>query len=203
MAETGHRYLILPGLGNSGPDHWQSLWEADLPGGARVDLGHWDQPRGPVWLARAIAAIEANPGAVLIGHSLGAVLITLVAAQRPDLDIAGAMLVAPADVGSSRHTPGFLRAFAPIPERPLPFPALVVASRNDPYMAFTRAEALARAWGAGFFDAGPAGHINVAAGYGAWPEGRRLLDLFSPRETPRSVRAARRPAAPAQHEGIF
>ncbi|RJF88969.1 alpha/beta hydrolase [Oleomonas cavernae] len=184
MSDGSHSFLILPGLGNSGPDHWQSVWEAELPRARRIDLGLWDRPVGEAWVERAAAAIEDNPGAVLIGHSLGAVLVTLVAAARPDLDIGGALLVAPADVESSARTPDFLRAFAPIPDQPLPFPAVVVASRNDPYMNFARARDLAGAWGADLVDAGPAGHINVASGYGPWPEGRRLLGRLTPRRVP-------------------
>lgn len=174
-------FLILPGLGNSGAGHWQSLWQAELPRTSRVDLGSWDRPAASQWIERAAAAVAANPGAVLIAHSLGAILATLVAGARPDLDIGGALLVAPADVESGLHTPDFLRGFAPIPERPLPFPTVVVASRNDPYMRFSRAGALAAAWRAELVDAGAAGHINAASGHGHWPEGRALLARFADR----------------------
>jgi predicted alpha/beta hydrolase family esterase len=34
-----------------------------------------------------------------------------------------------------------LDGFAPSPMDPLPFPSLVIASRNDPYSAFATAEA--------------------------------------------------------------
>ena len=68
-----------------------------------------------------------------------------------------------------------MRAFGPISEAPLPFPATVVASRNDSCMLFRRARSLAFAWGAELVDYGDAGHINVAAGFGPWPDGPRLL----------------------------
>ena len=92
---------------------------------------------------------------------------------RLDLRIAGALLVAPADVDEIEEES--LRSFAPMSFAPLPFPTTVVASRTDPYLSFRRAQVLAAAWGAQLVDYGDAGHINIAAGYGAWPEGPRLL----------------------------
>jgi predicted alpha/beta hydrolase family esterase len=58
---------------------------------------------------------------------------------------------------------------------PLPFPTIVAASRDDPYVAFERAIDMAKAWGAELVDIGEAGHINAGAGYGEWPEGEQLL----------------------------
>lgn len=171
---TASPYLILPGLGNSGPAHWQSLWQAEL-GCERLELPDWDAPRLSRWLYLAIEAIEQRPGVVLIAHSLGCILVAHVAAARPDLDIGGALLVAPADVDSRRHTPDRLADFAPLPRVALPFPAVLVASRNDPHMDFAVAENLAADWGARLIDAGEVGHINVASGHGDWPEGRGLL----------------------------
>jgi hypothetical protein len=101
------------------------------------------------------------------------------------------LLVAPADVESSRHTPEHIRGFAPIPRTPLPFRSVVVASSNDPYMALPRARELAYAWGAKFIDAGPLGHINVDAGFGPWPTGERILrDLILGSRGPGSAAAA-------------
>ncbi|MET0793506.1 MAG: alpha/beta hydrolase, partial [Polyangiaceae bacterium] len=41
--------LILPGLGNSGPGHWQTLWQAAY-GYRRVEQADWDQPSRADWL---------------------------------------------------------------------------------------------------------------------------------------------------------
>jgi len=57
----------------------------------------------------------------------------------------------------------------------LPFPSLVVASSEDPYIALERAEYFARCWGSELVNIGPAGHINAASGYGKWAEGVELL----------------------------
>jgi uncharacterized protein len=183
--------LIIPGLNGSGPHHWQTCLERSFRGVRRVQQADWKRPNRAAWVERLVADIEANPGGVLVAHSLGCALVAHVAAERPDLAIEAALLVAPADVESPRHTPQRLRGFAPIPRVPLPFRSVVVASTNDPYMALPRARELADTWGAAFVDAGPIGHINVEAGFGPWPAGERILrDLMLGRREPRpSARA--------------
>jgi predicted alpha/beta hydrolase family esterase len=96
--------------------------------------------------------------------------------RRPDLDIAAALLVAPADVDSARRTPRQTHGFAPIPRRPLPFRSIVVASTNDSYITIDRARGSADAWEADFVDAGPVGHINIASGFGPWSAGVRMVE---------------------------
>ena len=84
------------------------------------------------------------------------------------------LLVAPPDVEHPDFPP-VMEGFAPIPRARLPFPSLVVASRNDPFADFERSRALADAWGSRFVDAGHSGHLNADAGFGPWPLGERLL----------------------------
>lgn len=178
------RYLIVPGLGNSEPGHWQSLWQEDLKHSLRVEQTDWESPERQTWLESLSSSVAANPGAVLIAHSLGCALIAHAVAQFPSLPIAGALLVAPADVNALQLTATKFQSFAPLPMRPLPFASIVVASSNDPYVRTDRARRFAEDWGSRFVDIGPCGHINIAAGFGAWPEGRRLLAQLC--ELPRS-----------------
>ena len=42
--------LTVPGLGNSGPTHWQSIWERERADCRRVELGMWDEPHRNVWV---------------------------------------------------------------------------------------------------------------------------------------------------------
>jgi len=169
--------LILPGLGNSGPQHWQSLWEHAY-GYKRVEQANWDQPKLDEWLSNLSAALSAAPaGAVLVAHSLACSLVAHFAhAGGATLEkVRGAFLVSPADVESSRCTPDEVRCFSPIPLERLPFPARVVASSDDPYVDRERAALFARSWGAEFVDIGPRGHINASSGLGTWPEGHEQL----------------------------
>jgi uncharacterized protein len=183
------RILTVPGLGGSGPEHWQTWLERSLPGTARVEQDDWDWPHRHKWLTRLVGAVAEAPGAVLVAHSLGCILVAHAAREYPDLPIRSALLVAPADVDSAGHTPEHLRSFAPIPRVPLPFPAVTVASTNDPYMTFARARELAEIWNTEFVNAGPLGHINVAAGFGPWPASeavvRRLMADRQLRDTPK------------------
>lgn len=168
--------LIIPGLYGSEPQHWQSRWEAELDDIRRVEQQDFDRPALEVWLATLVEAVRRSPGAILVGHSLGATLIAHLAARHPDLPVGAAMLVAPADPELRRSRVPGLASFAPLPLEPFAFPAMLVASRSDPYMALDRARVLANLWEAAFVDAGDAGHINVASGHGGWPAGLSLLD---------------------------
>ena len=168
--------LVLPGYGDSGPEHWQSLWEAQDAGWRRVGQRDWFAPTLNEWRERldgAVAACDRAP--ILVAHSLGCVLVAHWArqARRP---IAGALLVAPADVDMLALVLETVATFAPVPLETLPFPSIVVASSDDPYVSVERAESFARAWGSRFVVVEGAGHINTDSGHGDWPEGRQLLD---------------------------
>jgi len=167
--------LIVPGLYNSGPDHWQSHWERELPNAQRVEQQDWERPLLGDWTISLAEAVRQNPGAILVAHSLGCALICHLAQVTGGRGVGGAMLVAPADVNREGPAGRLLVGFSPIPRQRLPFPSLVVASRDDPYVEIDRAEAFARSWGSEFVDLGRAGHINVDSGHGAWIKGRTLL----------------------------
>jgi uncharacterized protein len=62
-----------------------------------------------------------------------------------------------------------------MPTKRLPFPSILAASEDDPYLPIELASRLARAWGSEFADLGRQGHVNVASGHGDWPEGECLL----------------------------
>jgi len=171
--------LILPGLNGSGPDHWQTLWQARRRDCRRVPLGCWAMPERAQWLARIDAAVdEATAPVVLVAHSLGCHAVAWWAQDASDgsrARVAAAMLVAPPDLDGP-DLMAELRAFAPSCREPLPFPGLLVASRDDPYATFDRSEAMAAAWGATLVDAGRQGHLNASSCLGDWPQGQALLD---------------------------
>ncbi len=168
--------LIVPGLGGSGEQHWQSYLEKSHPQAVRVHQADWDRPERAAWTAALAAAIIAAPGAVLVAHSLGCALIAHLARVRPNLRIEAALLVAPADVDARPCRAEQLRSFAPMPLERLPFRSAVVASSDDPFMTIGRAREVAQAWGADFVDVGRCGHINVESGHGRWPLGEKILD---------------------------
>ena len=172
---TAPPVLILPGLYNSGPDHWQSRWESSHPEFRRVLQDDWERPRCADWIARLEAAVLAEPDAVLVAHSSSCALVAHWVAAGRRGRIAAALLVAPSDPEAASYPAG-PTGFAPMPLRPLPFPTIVVASTDDPYVTADRAQTFARAWGSRLAMVGAAGHINSQSGVGDWPAGFALLD---------------------------
>jgi hypothetical protein len=173
--------LFVPGLRGEMPDHWQSILEEELPKSACVPRRQEDKLSCAAWIAaldRSIAAIDGP--VILAAHSAGVMMIVHWAARirRP---IQGALLATPPDF--SRQLPAGYptrddlkrNGWLPTPLDPLPFPSIVAASRNDPLARFARVEAMARAWGSRFVDAGRVGHLNPASGFGPWPQARELL----------------------------
>lgn len=171
--------LTVPGLGGSGPSHWQTLWERSRPDTIRADLGMWNTPHRNSWVTRLDQAVRgAQAPVILVGHSLGCIAIAWWASLSPQpygWPVAGALLVAPADVNRD-DAPEEIRGFAPAPSQPLPFPSIVVGSTDDPWITADRAHSLAVDWGSHFIDLGEVGHVNAASGLGAWYEGQELLE---------------------------
>jgi predicted alpha/beta hydrolase family esterase len=170
--------LVLAGLWNSGPQHWQTLWEQKNPEWERVAHRDWSNPVCSEWVAELDAAIAACEGPpLLVAHSLGTMLVAQWARSGSNLKIAGAFLVCPSDVEADSY-PVDKNGFAPVPMETLPFPTLMVTSTNDPFVKIERAREIARAWGSKLVEIGEAGHVNGDAGYGIWPEGEKLLEQF-------------------------
>ncbi|MCB9496200.1 MAG: alpha/beta fold hydrolase [Fibrobacteria bacterium] len=179
--------VIVPGVGDSGPGHWQTLWETESPRAKRVVQDDWSLSSRGDWVARlqSVMADQAGP-CVLVGHSAGAVTIVHWAQQPGSLveRVQGAFLVAPPDFDAPLPE-GFPRpgtvaelGWSPLPLSPLPFPTCLVASSNDPFDPHFRSPALARSWKAVFRHAGALGHINLAAGFGPWEQGRAWFEEF-------------------------
>lgn len=170
--------LLVPGLANSGPNHWQTHWEREVPDCARVELGRWDDPHRNTWVNQLDLAIhKAGRPVILVAHSLGCHAVAWWNEyERPTADgpVQGALLVAPPDV-EGHDADGRLGRFAPVMRRTMPFPTILAASRDDPYIDFGRARRLARIWKSRFIDAGWLGHINADSGIGSWPFGQFLL----------------------------
>jgi hypothetical protein len=166
--------LIIPGLNGSGEGHWQDYWLKDDPDAILVEQRDWSKPDLIEWMSKVEKALTQHPGSILIAHSIGAFIAASLATRPCRHLVKGALLVAPCDLMrvSSIH-PGVVE-LRPMPTQILPFPSVLVASRNDPYMPFENAKAFADSLGSDFVDLGRAGHINIDSGYGRWRRGYRL-----------------------------
>lgn len=171
--------LILPGINDSGPTHWQSIWQQALPAAHRVCPADWDHPVCADWVAALRRSVDEVAGpAVLVAHSLGCLQLVHAAASGGAgfaRVVRCALLVAPPDPDAPSF-PDIAVGFRPLPLAPLPFASVLVASRTDPYSSFEFSQRVAAAWGSELVDLGPCGHINAASGLGAWPAGRARLD---------------------------
>jgi len=176
LRSTG-TFLTIPGWNGSGPEHWQSIWEARYVDFRRVEQREWHRPSREEWVDSIEKMVqEAAPPIHLVAHSLGCVAVAHWAADRPAASVAGALLVAPPWLSPSDRCPEELSGFGPIPFGRLPFRSILVASENDPYLPIEIAMRLARSWGSEFVNAGRQGHINIASGHGPWAAGERLLE---------------------------
>ena len=172
--------IVVPGLGGSGREHWQSHWLRERPGAVGVEQRDWERPDLDEWVAELHDTVQRATGpVVLVAHSLGCHTVAHWAA-RHDAQVRAALLVAPPDVDESAARGAPIGGFGPPPATPLPFPAVLAASRTDPWAGIDSSRRLAEQWGARFVDLGDVGHVNVDAGFGPWPRGEELLrDLLA------------------------
>ena len=166
-----NKILLVPGLHNSGPDHWQSRWHQQFPQWQRMLGLPWDKPDLTVWSAKLASKLRSRRSRVhLVAHSFGALTAIAAARLQPD-KVSSILIVAPADP-----------ARFGIPDEALAgsikVSAQLIASRNDPWMSFERAEYWSRQWQVPLFDAGEVGHINAQSGHGEWRQGLNLLNTL-------------------------
>ena len=169
--------LILPGLGNSGPLHWQTLWQNAHSDFIRVEQANWETPEKEEWIDTIDQELIKHPlsQVVLVGHSLACTTIAYWA-KKYNRKIKGALMVAPSDTETELYKTFQTTGFTPVPLEPLPFKSIVVASEDDIYVSLERATLFAKAWGSEFINIGKAGHINSASGLGEWKQGLKLLN---------------------------
>lgn len=175
MSSRTQIVLSVPGYTGAGPEHWLTHWERKAsPELLRVEQRDWEDCDPEEWaqnLDEVITSCSQPP--FLVAHSLGC-LTVVEWAKRYTNTVVGAFLVAPPDVDAKTCIPEIV-SFRPVSKSKLPFPALVVASDNDPHCSLERAQQIAFGWGAEFLSIGTAGHIATSDGFGVWPEGHNLL----------------------------
>jgi uncharacterized protein len=166
--------LLVPGIGNSGPDHWQSLWQVKHRDVGRVIQRDWDHPVCDVWveaLDKAVGQTAAPP--ILVAHSLGCLTVAHWAA-RSDRPFYAALLVAVPDPGGSAY-PKAASGFATVPPALREYRVTVVSSDDDPYATTTYTEEQVAAWGAEHVRLSQRGHINAVSGLGDWADGWAIV----------------------------
>lgn len=181
-------FVMVPGIGGSDADHWQSLWERQWRGlAARIEPGSWSYPDLEDWVAaidRSVAsAARRDTDVVVIAHSLGCWATSAWLQRNPVPASTRAVLVAPPDPSAAIFPGTEAPSFLGVVPTPLPRPSLVIASADDPYCDLDTATSFADTWGSAFETVGKRGHINAASGLGDWPEGRALMSAWLDRES--------------------
>ena len=110
--------LILPGLGNAGPGHWQRRWGQKFATAQFVEQAEWDRPEFEPWVATIDRQITlATRPVVLIAHSLAVIAAVHAAGRLADSKVRGAFFVSAPDLELNPDAPMEARIFAPIPAR--------------------------------------------------------------------------------------
>lgn len=167
--------LLVPDRDLAPAPHWIDWWLHRDPRALIVaPLSDEDEP--DAWDMQIAGAVIAHPGALIVAHGYGALVAARLLGLCPRLPVTAALLVAPAD-----------RAGTPLPEMPLPCPAVLAASSDDPCLGLPEAARSARHWGAQLHVLGAVGRMDAAAGFGPWPEGPALRDRLAGSIQPRPL----------------
>ncbi len=160
--------LLVPGLFDSGPQHWQTLWHQQHPEWQRIQHDDWTEPDLDRWVGAVnqLLASSTQP-LTLVAHSFGC-LASLYASQTYPEKVKSLFLVAPAD-------PELVGLPASLMQFQSKVPGRIIASSNDHWMALDRVMYWAAQWRFPVSVLGPLGHINSDSGFGDWPEGYDLL----------------------------
>ena len=171
------RLLVVPGLHDSGPAHWQTWLQQQSRRSLRVQQRDWSEPDLEAWADRIDATIAAQPPArwIAVAHSFGCLALarhldrhTSDGAGDPRRPVRAALFVAPAD-------PVKFGVAARVPGHRLAPRSTLIGSDSDPWMSGAEARRWAGLWGARFMSLGDAGHINTEAGFGPLPRAKAVV----------------------------
>ena len=169
--------VIVPGVGGSEHDHWQSWLQRQLKSCSRVQQQDWNKPVLHEWIEQFIKTVQAIQEPIqIVAHSFGCLTTVAALAQHPELKqkIKNLVLVAPAnparfgDAGFARDSQNDYQQY--FHQLKLQVPTQMIISENDPWLNFQDALQLAKAWKIKPKNLGQVGHINVASGFGPFPE---------------------------------
>ena len=171
-------FLILHGLGGSGPEHWQSwLNQKLLAAGEKVfypTLPEYDEPTKKVWIQTLEDTVNkiTSDNITVVAHSLGCILWLHFALQKGkeiNNRINRVILVAPPSPYLKHE---FINRFFPLPIKgketiQLNYSILQIQSTNDPYCSITDSQFF-RDLGIKQLFVADKGHINIDSGFGKW-----------------------------------
>ena len=169
--------VIVPGVGGSEAQHWQSWLQQQLVSSSRVQQKNWDRPVLSEWVAQFVKTVATVKAPIqIVAHSFGCLTSVAALAEHPELSakVKNLVLVAPAnparfgEAGFARHSlTDYKQYFNQIN---IDVPTTLLISENDPWLGYFDALQLAQAWKLTPINLGQVGHINVASGFGPFPD---------------------------------
>ena len=132
--------LIVPGVGGSEYQHWQSWLQRQLTSCSRIQQQDWNQPVLNNWVARWVATVEQIQQPLqIIAHSFGCLTSVAALAWHPELQtkVKRLILVAPANPARFGEA-GFARDSqqdysALFQQLHINVPTQMLISENDPW----------------------------------------------------------------------
>ena len=170
-------FLIVHGLGGSGPEHWQT-WLAGRLAEHGLEVAYPtlpdpDSPRPDAWLDALRAELERLPAkdTTVLCHSLGSLLWLHHAARGSGRQVARALLVSPPQPDDDEPESA---GFRPVPLDRAGVAAaaretLLVCSTDDPWCPPDVSRRIGAEAGVPIRWIQQAGHVNADSGYGPWP----------------------------------
>ena len=175
--------VIVPGVGGSEYNHWQSILQRQLMSScSRVQQNNWNLPILKGWVAEFVKTVTPIKDDIqIVAHSFGCLTTVAALAQHPELNskVKNLVLVAPAnparfgEAGFARDSQSDYQAY--FHQLKILAPTHLIISENDPWLEFQDALQLAKAWNLNPVNLGQVRHINVASGFGAFPELEKYL----------------------------
>jgi len=164
------RLLVIPGLHDSGPAHWQTWLQRQYSDARRVVQRDFSRAELERWAERIQSTVDNAGGEwIAVAHSFGVLALVRHLSENRNSPIREALLVAPAD-------PEKFGIAELLPHRRLPVPSTLICSQNDPWMSAVGASRWAMRWGSHVSNLGPVGHINTESGFGPLPLAKRWVD---------------------------
>ena len=169
--------IIVPGVGGSEAQHWQSWLQQQLVSSSRVQQKNWQRPVLNEWVAQFVKTVAAVKAPIqIVAHSFGCLTSVAALAEHPELNakVKNLLLVAPAnparfgESGFARHSVGNYQQY--FHQLKLAVPTTLLISENDPWLSYVDALQLAQAWQLTPINLGQVGHVNVASGFGPFPD---------------------------------
>ena len=169
--------LIVPGVGGSQYQHWQSWLQRQLMSSSRVQQQDWNYPLLSHWIRNFVQTVAVVESPIqVVAHSFGCLTTVAAIQQHPELakKINKLILVAPANPsrfgenGFARDSVSDYAAY--FHQIQLKIPTDLIISENDPWLDFEDAKALSKSWNIRPINLGRVGHINVESGFGPFPE---------------------------------